>query len=237
MEQKNGAVVRHTVGYRRYEGFATPYAWLSYTIQRVDTYEWSALGAEAARDRALALAQRAVQLEPGSALCQNRLAWVLVLHERWQEAAAPAHRAVAGRRNAPWECGPRPPRCWPTRGEPEEAIVQPRHTLAQDPLCPPVTRSVLGRALLLAGRPDQALPEAIAQEMAHAEHEVSGAGGVGVVLGDEQADPVHLRVQPIGGGVGAVVPDGTHLFTTVSISAGSTPKTLLSLSTISMVAA
>ena len=140
-------------------GFATPYAWLSYTVQRVYTYGWGALGAEAARDRALALAQRAVQLEPGSALCQNRLAWALVVHGRWQEAAATAHRAVAGRRNAPWEVWTTAAEVLAHAGEPEEAIVQTRQALAQDPLCPPVTRSVLGRALLLAGYPDQALPE------------------------------------------------------------------------------
>ena len=90
-------------------GFAMPCAWLSYTVQRAYAYGWGPLDAEAARDRALALAQRGVQLEPGSALCQNRLAWTLVIHKRWQEAAATVHRAVAGQRNA------RRPRCWPWR--------------------------------------------------------------------------------------------------------------------------
>ena len=140
-------------------GYAMPYAWLSYTVQRAYTYGWGPMDAEGARDRALVLAQRAVQLEPGSALCQSRLAWALLVHERWQEAAATAHRAVAGQRNAPWEVWTTAAEVLAHAGEPDEAIVQTRRALMQDPLCPPVTRSVLGGALLLAGYPDQALLE------------------------------------------------------------------------------
>ena len=140
-------------------GFAMPYAWLSYTVQRAYTYGWGPLDADAARDRALALAQRAVQIEPGSALCQGRLAYALLLHGHCQEALATAHRAVAGRRNAPWEVWATSAEVLAHAGEPEEAAVLLRRVLAQDPLCPPVSRSVLGRALLLAGHPDQALSE------------------------------------------------------------------------------
>ncbi len=140
-------------------GFAMPYAWLSYTVQRAFTHGWGPLDPAVARARTLALAQRAVQLEPGSALCLGRLAYALVLQGRCQDAAAAAHRAVADRRNAPWEV-------WTTAadvlvyvGEPEEAVVLVRRAVVQDPLCPPMTRGVLGRALLLAGHPDKAIPE------------------------------------------------------------------------------
>ncbi|RYY15093.1 MAG: hypothetical protein EON55_07065 [Alphaproteobacteria bacterium] len=140
-------------------GFALAYAWLSYAVQRGWTYGWGPIGGNAARDRALVLAQQAVQIEPGSALCQSRLAWILLLHGRCQEAAATAHRAVAGQRNAPWEVWTTAGEVLALAGEPEAAIVLVRRALAQDPQCSPLTRAVLGRALLLAGRPGEALPE------------------------------------------------------------------------------
>lgn len=140
-------------------GFALAYAWLSYAVQRAWTYGWGPMGAEVARGRALVLAQQAVQIEPGSALCQGRLAWILLLHGRCQEAAATAHRAVAGQRNAPWEVWTTAAEVLALAGEPEEAILLVRRALAQDPQCSPLTRAVLGRALLLAGRPGEALPE------------------------------------------------------------------------------
>lgn len=140
-------------------GFALAHAWLSYAVQRAWTYGWGPMAADDARERALVLAQQAVQIEPGSALCQGRLAWILLLHGRCQEAAATAHGAVAGLRNAPWEVWTTAAEVLALAGEPEEAIVLVRRALAQDPQCSPLTRAVLGRALLLAGRALEALPE------------------------------------------------------------------------------
>ena len=140
-------------------GFALAYAWLSYAVQRAWTYGWGPVGADVARDRALVLAQQAVQIEPGSALCQSRLAWILLLHGRCHEAAATAHRAVAGQRNAPWEVWTTAAEVLALAGEPEEAVLLVRRALAQDPQCSPLTRAVLGRALLLAGHSGDAMLE------------------------------------------------------------------------------
>ncbi len=44
-------------------------------------------------------------------------------------------------------------------GYPDEAIEAFQQALSLDPHCPPMTRSLLGRALVLAGKPEEALPE------------------------------------------------------------------------------
>ena len=42
---------------------------------------------------------------------------------------------------------------------PTEAVEAIQRALSLDPHCPPMTRSLLGRALLLDGKPEEALPE------------------------------------------------------------------------------
>jgi TolB-like protein len=54
--------------------FATPYAWLSYAVQRGFSHGWGALSPDEARHRALVLARRAVTLEPNSQLTLSRFA-------------------------------------------------------------------------------------------------------------------------------------------------------------------
>ena len=141
--------------------YAIARVWLAFTVHRSLTHGhgWGRLDPSAARERSLALARRAVQLEPGSPLCLTPLSWALMLHGRWEEAVAAARAVIGTSRHATWES-------WATAGEvlslaghQDEATEALQRVLLEDPLCPPTTRAVLGRALLLAGRLDEALDE------------------------------------------------------------------------------
>jgi DNA-binding winged helix-turn-helix (wHTH) protein/tetratricopeptide (TPR) repeat protein len=138
--------------------YAPAYAWQAYTVHRAITHGWGSPTGQAARDEALRLARRAVQLQPDSPLCLARLAFALVLDQRWEEAVAVARSALCTGR----------PAFAPSRitvcevlvaaGHPEEAAEVAQDAIARDPLCPPTARGILGRALLLAGRVEEALP-------------------------------------------------------------------------------
>jgi DNA-binding winged helix-turn-helix (wHTH) protein/tetratricopeptide (TPR) repeat protein len=140
--------------------FPLPYAWQAYTVHRVITHGWGPpIDEQTAREQALSYARRAVQLEPESALCLSRLAFVLILHQRWDEAVDTARAAV--RMARPSDYASRNTCCevLAHAGFAQEAAGVVRRALALDPHCPPTTRSLLGRALLLTGDPEAALPE------------------------------------------------------------------------------
>jgi DNA-binding winged helix-turn-helix (wHTH) protein/tetratricopeptide (TPR) repeat protein len=140
--------------------YALAHAWMAYTVQRVVTYGWGPRdGAQVARDRALALARRAVELDPESPLCLSRLAFALLLHQRWDEAVMTARAALRAGRPADYVSRTTCAEVLAHGGHPAEAIAAIRRALALDPHCPPITRALLGRALLLDGRPEEALPE------------------------------------------------------------------------------
>jgi DNA-binding winged helix-turn-helix (wHTH) protein/tetratricopeptide (TPR) repeat protein len=140
--------------------FALPHAWQAYTVHRVITHGWGPpIGDEAARERALAHARRAVQIEPDSPLCLSRLAFILVLHQRWDEAVETAHVALRTGRPADYVTRNTCAEVLAHGGYPVEAAEAVRRALALDPHCPPTTRSLLGRALLVDGQPEAALPE------------------------------------------------------------------------------
>lgn len=138
--------------------FASAYAWQAYTVHRAITHGWGSPGGQAARDESLRLARRAVQLQPDSPLCLSRLAFSLVLHQRWEEAVDTARAALASVRPALSSsrntCG----EVLAAAGFPEEAAAVAQATIALDPLCPPTTQGILGRALLLSGKTEEALP-------------------------------------------------------------------------------
>lgn len=138
--------------------YAPAYAWQAYTVHRAITHGWGSPGGQAARDEAIRLARRAVQLQPDSPLCLARLAFALVLDQRWEEAVAVARSALHTGR--PAFAPPRITVCevLVAAGHPEEAAEVAQGTIALDPLCPPTARGILGRALLLAGRGEEALP-------------------------------------------------------------------------------
>ncbi len=140
--------------------YALPHAWQAFTVQRVVTYGWGPPdGAQAARDRALALARRAVELDPESPLCLSRLAFALLLHQRWDEAVMTARAALCAGRPADYASRNTCTEVLAHGGQPGEAVEAIRRALSLDPHCPPITRSLLGRALLLDGKPEEALPE------------------------------------------------------------------------------
>ena len=139
---------------------ALGYAWLAFTVQRVDTYGWGPPeGLRTARERALVLARRAVQLAPDSPLCLSRLAFALILHQRWEEAVMTARAALRMGRPTDYASLNSCAEVLAHAGHASEAIDALQRALSLDPHCPPVTHSLLGRALLLDGKPDQALPE------------------------------------------------------------------------------
>lgn len=136
--------------------YATAHAWQAFAVQRGFTHRWGEPKGQAAL--APALAQRAAELEPDSPLCLSRLAFVLTLHGRTEEAIGIARAAV--RLN---------PCAYDSRadyamilgngGQPAEAVRQFRIVLALNPYHPPARRAVYGKALLLAGEPEAALAE------------------------------------------------------------------------------
>ncbi len=139
---------------------ALGYAWLAFTVQRVVTYGWGPPnGAQGAVDRALGLARRAVQLAPDSPLCLSRLAFALLLHQRWDEAIMTARAAMRAARLTDYATANTCTEVLAHGGYATEAAEMLQRALALDPHCPPGTRSLLGRALLLAGKSEEALAE------------------------------------------------------------------------------
>lgn len=138
--------------------YAAAYAWQAYTVQRGFTHLWGEPRGRPAAVQALELARRAVEIEPDSPLCLSRLAFILLLNERWDEALETGRAAVSAN-----------PSSGETRlclgdvlvhaGDPAEAAAETRIALSLDPFHPATWRAVLGRSLLLAGRPEEALVE------------------------------------------------------------------------------
>jgi DNA-binding winged helix-turn-helix (wHTH) protein/tetratricopeptide (TPR) repeat protein len=139
--------------------FATPFAWQAYTVHRAITHGWGSPDGQEARDHSLRLARHAVKLAPDSPLSLSRLGFSLMLSQRWDEAVDAARSALRTGRSADYvsrnTCGVVLTQC----GHAGEAVEAVRQTLTLDPFCPPTTRAVLGRALLLAGDAAAALAE------------------------------------------------------------------------------
>jgi DNA-binding winged helix-turn-helix (wHTH) protein/Flp pilus assembly protein TadD len=139
--------------------FAIAQAWLSFTVLRSLTHGWGRQGPSAARERSLAIARRAVQLEPRSPLCLAPLAFALAMHGRWEEAVAAARTVVEIDRHAMRDTWAIAGQVLTLAGHHDEAVHVLQRVLLQDPLCPPTTQAALGQALLLAGQPNEALQE------------------------------------------------------------------------------
>jgi adenylate cyclase len=139
--------------------YALAFALQALTVQRGLTYGWGEPGGGGARDLALQLARRAVALDPSSSLCLVALAYVLMLHKGCADEARKTGREAA-------EANPRD--FW-TRatygdilthtGDPEAGVREARFALSRNPHHPPAARAAHGRGRLLAGRPEEALPE------------------------------------------------------------------------------
>jgi TolB-like protein/Tfp pilus assembly protein PilF len=138
--------------------YAKAYAWQAYTVQRGFTHLWGDPRGRPAAELALALARRAVEIDPDSSFCLGRLAFVLLLNEAWDEALDTAR---AGVRANPCAAGARffYGEALTHAGDPAEAEREFRLALSLDPFHPPAWRASLGRALLVAGRLQEALTE------------------------------------------------------------------------------
>src|SRR6185312_5212187 len=139
--------------------YAPAHAWHVLTLTRAVTHGWGGSEQNEAIARAASLARNAVELEPDSPLSRASLALSLGLQGRWDEAVSAAHLALGGDRASSEgtriSCG----ELLAAAGHPEEAEMVLRETIARNPHGSPAAHAVLGRALLLCNRPDEALAE------------------------------------------------------------------------------
>jgi TolB-like protein/Flp pilus assembly protein TadD len=138
--------------------YATAYAWQAYTMQRGFTLLWGETRGRPAAALALELARHGVELEPESSICLARLAFVLLLNAGWEEALASGRASVIANPCAP-EARHSYGEVLVHAGDPVAGEREIRLAISLDPFHPPSWRALLGRALLLAGRPEEALPE------------------------------------------------------------------------------
>ncbi|WP_198384747.1 transcriptional regulator [Roseomonas sp. KE2513] len=139
--------------------YAAAYAWQAYVVQRAVTYGWGKPDGQAGHELALQLARRGVELAPDSPLCLGRLAFMLALNKRWEEAVNVARAALRTRRPIYVATRADCADVLATCGHAEEAVGILRHGLAKEPYAQPGFRAMLGRVLLLADRVDEALTE------------------------------------------------------------------------------
>jgi TolB-like protein len=139
-------------------GYATAYAGQAWTVQRGFTHLWGEPRGEEAADLALRLARRSVEIEPDSPLCLARLAFILLLTQSWEEAIETARAAV---RANPCAVDPRHVygEVLAHSGDPEAAEREISLALSLEPFHQAGLKASLGRALLLADHPADALPE------------------------------------------------------------------------------
>jgi TolB-like protein/tetratricopeptide (TPR) repeat protein len=136
--------------------YAAAYAWQAFTVQRGFTHLWGEPSGRAAVVEALVLARRAVEIDPSSSLSLGILAFVLMLNEEWDEALDRGRAAVHANpcaAEARYDYGI----VLTHAGDPVEAEREIRLALSLNPFHPPTWRSALGRALLAANRPQEAL--------------------------------------------------------------------------------
>jgi TolB-like protein/Tfp pilus assembly protein PilF len=138
--------------------YAPAHAWQAYVVQRGFTLGWGTPKGRAALDLALSFARRAVALEPDSSACLARLALVLALAGQHTEAVEAAER---GARANPCDAAGRAAygEVLSMSGKPAAGAAELKIALSLNPFHPPFWRATLGRALLLAGRYEEALEE------------------------------------------------------------------------------
>jgi TolB-like protein/DNA-binding winged helix-turn-helix (wHTH) protein len=139
--------------------YAQAYALNAFTVQRAVTHGWGEPRGQAGLDLALDLGHRAVALEPGSSFCLSRLAFVLLQCQgRGNEALDVGRSAVFANPSdyyARYSYG----QALAHTGNPEAGIEELRLSLELNPFHSPTMRGGLGRALLLAGRREEAIAE------------------------------------------------------------------------------
>lgn len=137
---------------------APAYAWQSQAVQRGFTLGWGEPRGRAALDSSLQLASRAAALEPDSSLCLTRLGWALSLVGRHTEALEITRTAISAN---PCDSGNRATHgeILSKAGDHEAGAAELQLAISLNPYHPPFWWAPLGRALLLAGRQEEALAE------------------------------------------------------------------------------
>ncbi len=135
---------------------APAYAWKSRAVQRGFTLHWGEPRGRAALDPALHLARHAAALEPDSSVCLILLAWALSMTGRHDEALAIAHDAITAN---PSDFNSRTTygEILSRAGKHAAGVEELRLAMSLNPFLPPFWRATLGRALLLANEPEEAL--------------------------------------------------------------------------------
>lgn len=139
--------------------YAPAYAWQAFVVQRGMTHLWGEPRGREAVAPALTLAQRAVEIEPDSPLCVTRLAFVLLLCGRYDEAVETARRALRLNPNSFWGRLGYGEALGHAGEDLDAGVREVRLAIGLDPFHPPGARFVLGKVLLLAGRLGEALAE------------------------------------------------------------------------------
>lgn len=138
--------------------YAPAYAYQAYIVQRGFTLGWGEPRGPAALQPALELASHAVALAPESSLCMMRLAFILSLLSRDDEALEAGSKGV---RANPCDAVSRATygEILSRAGVHEAGVAELRLAVSLNPLHPPFWWATLGRALLLAGHPHEAVAE------------------------------------------------------------------------------
>lgn len=143
-------------------GFAEPYSYLSYCC--FAQFAMMLPGADPDLSHALDLAEKAVALDPGSAIAHTRLGWIQGFLRRFDDSVASFEKALALDPNNA-ESHAAYAEILNHFGDPERALEHNNRAIAIDTFAPPNWIYQIGHALLILRRYDEAiekLEEAIA---------------------------------------------------------------------------
>jgi TolB-like protein len=139
--------------------YAEAYAYQSYCRTAAYVFTWP--GSDETLDGAIALAERAIALDDGSAVAHGRLGWVLGYLDRFDEAVASFERAVA--------LDPRCAEVYYAYGETMNRLAKPRralplleHAFSIDTFVPPSWEFAKAHSFILMRQYDQAFAHILA---------------------------------------------------------------------------
>lgn len=138
-------------------GFAPAYAELAHSYYTEVSLRWDAAHRDEALDEGLLLGRKAVELDPALPLAHVTVGNLLMRRHDYDEAVQWAERAIALNPNDP-ENYSGLANIYSFIGRAEEAVTLMRKAVELDPNYPPRYGMYLGRAYLLARKPEAAVP-------------------------------------------------------------------------------
>jgi adenylate cyclase len=138
-------------------GYAAAFGWQASVLIRMASFGWE--WPEPPIEAAMPLARHAVELAPDSPFCLSRLAYLEMLLRNWDVALGLARQALNGGRRAAQDARGFCTLVLAHSGHPIEAVETMRALMAVDTTNPPASHQMLGLALLLANRHEEALLE------------------------------------------------------------------------------